>query len=155
MQQPDKYSHDPEPHQDTIQIGDHTSVFDGPQQGLMGKIIWIESLMLWIEPLTLPCNFPQQDEVTNIKPEGPGSWCIHIHKDEVVIEPPPMLKFSSKCSYDVTLGNVVQVMRGEYCGQMGTVINVLFQNASMDIRCGDFTMVCSCIFFLLCSDKCF
>ena len=76
----------------------------------MGKIIWIESPMLWIEPSMLPCNFPQQGEATNIKPEGPGSWCIHIHKDEVVIEPPPMLKFSSECGYDVTLGDVVQVV---------------------------------------------
>ena len=89
----------------------------------MGKIIWIESPMLWIEPSMLPCNFPQQGEATNIKPEGPGSWCIHIHKDEAVIEPPPTLKFSSECGYDVTLGDVVQVVRGEYCGQMGTVIN--------------------------------
>ncbi|KIM67506.1 hypothetical protein SCLCIDRAFT_21036 [Scleroderma citrinum Foug A] len=137
--QSDTLSHNPEPHQDAIQIGDYATILHGPRRGLRGTIVWIALPVLWIQPSMLPPNFPQHNETPSI-PEGVDPWCLHIHKDEVVIDPPSMLKFSSQNGYDVTVGDVVQVVRGKYHGHTGTILNVDFLNASMVIRCEDFTL---------------
>ena len=134
----DTYSHDPEPPQDPIQIGDHTCIFDGPRRGLVGKIIWIDLLILWVEPLLEPVNLPQEDDIPDA--EGSGPCWMHIHRDEAETQPPSTLMFSSQYGYDVTVGDSVQVMRGKYCSEMGIVLNVNFRKASMEIRCEDFTV---------------
>ncbi|KIM65443.1 hypothetical protein SCLCIDRAFT_22646 [Scleroderma citrinum Foug A] len=87
--------------EDTIQIGDYATILHGPQRGLRGTI---------------------HNETPSI-PEGVDPWCLHIHKDEAVIDPPSMLKFSSQNGYDGC-----------------TVLNVDFLNASMVIRHEDFTL---------------
>ena len=87
----------------------------------------------------LPPNFPQHNEMPSI-PKGVDPWFLHIHKDEAVIDPPSTLKFSSQNGYDVTVGDVVQVVQGKYHGHTGTVLNVDFLNASMVIRREDFTV---------------
>ena len=51
-----------------------------------------------------------------------------------------MLKFSSQNGYDVTVGDVIQVVRGKYHGHTGTILNVDFLNASMVIWREDFTV---------------
>ena len=134
----DTYSHNPEPPQDPIQIGDRACIFDGPWRGLVGKIIWIDLLILWVEPLLEPVNLPQEDNIPDS--EGSGPHWMHIHRDEAEIQPPSTLTFSSQYGYDVTVGDSVQVMRGKYCGETGIVLNVNFRKASMEIRCEDFTV---------------
>ena len=48
----DSYTHDPEPPQDPIQIGDHAIILRGPWAGLLSKIMLIALPHVWVEPLT-------------------------------------------------------------------------------------------------------
>ncbi|KAL4066415.1 hypothetical protein V8B97DRAFT_2025397 [Scleroderma yunnanense] len=114
----DVYTHNPELPQDPIQIGDN---------GLIGKIAWIEHPVLWVYPLN-------HDDNDCSKYEGLDHVTIAIHVDHADIQAPVTLKFSSQNSYNVTIGDLVQVMQGRYCGMMGTVLSVDFCKASMKIH---------------------
>jgi len=129
----DHYTHDPEPPQDPIQIGDYIKVHRGPHRGLYGRISWIQRPVLWVYPLTQDDNTDDSTEY-----EGLGPTSVAIHVDHARIEPPATLKFSSHNGYDVTMGDLVQVVRGKYYGTTGIVLRVDFRKASMEIQCNGF-----------------
>ena len=68
------------------------------------------------------------------------SGLVAVSMDDAQVEPPPRLTFSSQHGYNVTIGDFVKVVWGEYYGFTGTILNVKFRKASMGIRCKDFTV---------------
>ena len=131
----DNYTHDPEPPQDPIQIGDYVKVHHGPHRGLCRRISWVQHLVLWVYPLA---DADADENAT--KYEGLGPTSVAIHVDHACTEPPTMLKFSSHNGYDVTLGDLVQVVCRRHYNMMGIVLSVDFCKASMEIQCNDFHM---------------
>ena len=74
------------------------------------------------------------------KYEGLGPTSVAIHVDHARTNPPAMLKFSSHNGYNVTLGDLVQVVHGRHYNTTGIVLCVDFRKASMEIQCNDFRM---------------
>ena len=129
----DNYTHDPELPQDPIQIGDYVKVHHGPHWGLRGRISWVQHPVLWVYPLA---DADADDNA--IKYEGLGPTSVAIHVDHAHTKAPTMLKFSSHNSYDVTLGDLVQVVRGRHYNTTGIVLSGDFCKVSMEIQCNDF-----------------
>ena len=130
----DDYTHDPEPLQDPVQIGDTAKVIRGPHRGLFGRIAWINHPILWIYPSL-------SDVADDLECEGLLPDAALVHVDHAEIKAPVMLKFSRQNGYDVTVGDLVQVVRGKYWNTTGVVLSVDFRNAIMDIRCSDNSIV--------------
>ena len=83
-----------------------------------------------------------QDNNLDNNPEydGLGPTTVTIHMDQARIEPPAMLKFSSHNGYNVTVGDLVQVVHRRYYDTTGIVLHVDFRKASMEIQCNGFHM---------------
>ena len=131
----DNYTHDPELPQDPIQIGDYVKVHHGPHWGLCGRISWVQHPVLWVYPLA---DDDADDNATEYEGLGPTSVAIHV--DHACTDTPAMLKFSSHNGYNVTLGDLVQVVHGRHYNTMGIVLSVDFCKVSMEIQCNDFRM---------------
>ena len=143
----DTYSHDPKPPQDPIQIGDRAIVIQGPWRGYIGRIVRVALPTLWVDPLARHKSLkedmiPWGSSELSCEDDTIGlSGLLAVSVDDTQIEPPPRLKISSQHGYNVTIGDLVEVVRGKYYGFTGTILNVNFHKASMDIRCKDL-MVC-------------
>jgi len=154
----DSYTRDPEPLQDRIQIGDLASVVRGPRRGLVGRIMLIEPPFLEVEyignmrsvehdefgPHTIrpiepaaPDELPPQDDII----EHEGYTLVRIYADDAETQAPSTLTYSHQNGYDVTVGDIVEVARGQNWGRMGVVIRVDFRSASIEIGC-DGAKVC-------------
>lgn len=152
----DSYTHDPEPPQDPIQIGDRAIVLRGPRAGLLGKIMSIALPHVWVEPLTdIPTVDNNEFGPRTCRPIEPmvGSqrhlqnaddifeWgdtdLIMVYVHDAEIEPPATLTYSQRSGYDVTIGDLVSVVRGQHLGRTGVVVSVDFRNACMEICDGE------------------
>ena len=130
----DAYAHDPEPPQDPVQIGDGVEVKRGPHRGLLGRIAWINHPILWVYPFV-------SDDADSLEYETLLPEAALVRVDHAEIKAPVTLKFSKQNGYDVTVGDLVQVVRGKYWNTTGVVLSVDFRNAMMDIRCSDNSIV--------------
>ena len=83
-----------------------------------------------IEPAVLG-EFPLQDNII----EYEGYTLVRIYVDDAETEAPLTLTYSHQNSYNVTVGNVVEVMWGQNWGRMGVVIGMDYCNASIEIGC--------------------
>lgn len=152
----DTYAHDPEPPQDPIQIGDRAIIRRGPRAGLVGMIMSVSPPHVWVEPLG-EISTTDNDEfgprtLRPIEPMERGNgvededetfeWgdtkLIMVHVENAEIEPPmARLTYSRSSGYDVTLGDLVDVVRGRHWGRTGVVVSVDFRHARMDIYDGE------------------
>ncbi|KAL4080432.1 hypothetical protein J3A83DRAFT_4184488 [Scleroderma citrinum] len=116
----DNYTHDPEPPQDPIQIGDCAMVIHGPQTGLVGRIMWVALPIVWVEHIGNMCKLEHNELGAHTHhPIEPMVWDQHLPEDDTIeygdstlimidvndakIEASTTLTHSQKSGYDVTL----------------------------------------------------
>ncbi|KAL4061928.1 hypothetical protein V8B97DRAFT_1919619 [Scleroderma yunnanense] len=74
---------------------------------------------------------PEDDTI-----EYGDSILIMINMNDAKVEAPTTLMYSWKSSYNVTVGDLVQVVQGQHWGQMGVVVSMDFHNTSIEIYNG-------------------
>ena len=150
----DSYTHNPEPPQNLIQIGDRAIIQRGLRAGLLGRIMSVTLPYVWvecvgevptmdndkfgprtchlIEPMVLGQHHPDDDTL-----EWGDTTLILVHVEDTEIEPPVTLTYSRRSGYDVTVGDLVKVVQGRYWNRMGVVVSVDFCKAHMVICDGE------------------
>ena len=133
----DTYTHDPEPPQDPIQIGDRAIIHRGPWAGLVGMIMLVSPPHVWVEPLgEISTTDNDKFGPRTLRPIEPMEQVNGVEDEDEAFEcEPPMarLTYSRSSGYDVTLGDLVDVVRGRHWGRTGVVVSVDFRHARMDI----------------------
>ena len=123
-----------------------TAPGSNPNWGLHQGPAWFTPRPPWENILdSAPSSvvFPLMDDDTddNTKyPDGLGPSSVTIHVDHACIEPLAMLKCSNHNGYDVTLGNLVQVVHGRHNDMTDIVLHMDFCKVSMEIQCNDFLL---------------
>ncbi|KIM67432.1 hypothetical protein SCLCIDRAFT_20952 [Scleroderma citrinum Foug A] len=91
----DTYSHDPEPPQDSIQIGDCVIVIQGPWRGYIERIVRVALPTLWVDPLAHHKSLkedmiPWGSSKLSCEDDTIGlSGLLAVSVDDTQIEPPP------------------------------------------------------------------
>ncbi|KAL4075155.1 hypothetical protein V8B97DRAFT_1915788 [Scleroderma yunnanense] len=81
----DNYTHDPEPPQDPIQIGDCAMVIHGPQTGLVGRIMWVALPIVWVEHIGNMCKLEHNELGAHTHhPIEPMVWDQHLPEDDTI-----------------------------------------------------------------------
>jgi ribosomal protein L24 len=128
MPQGGDLSQAPEPPQYPTQIGDIAIVVEGEFQGLRGVVYWISQVdgLLWImgaQGTEYSANQEENNELVTV---------LELH---CVLERPPTITYTREKGYDVTVGDLLRVVRGENVSIEGLVHEVDFNNAHVVLIC--------------------
>jgi hypothetical protein len=115
----------PQQHFDDAMLGDFATVVNGQDHGWAGVVDWIS-----------PDNDGWVCLVARnwFNDEHGHQPSIFVHLNEVAISKPQhTLMYSKDKGYDVTIGDTLQIVRGEYHGMIGIVRRVDFTEATVEL----------------------
>jgi transcription elongation factor len=105
-------------------LGDLVTVVKGNYNGVLGMIDWISPDNGW---MWIIAQYWKGGDITN-------QSSVIVHLDEVVVSKPVhLLTFSKEKGYDVTMGDTLQIVRGELHGTVGIVRRVDFAKAVVEL----------------------
>jgi ribosomal protein L24 len=135
-----KESHFPEDKFDVPMLEDTVCVVKGPYTGRRGIIDWIypDEDWMWISAVYLDVSVTTPDaSVTTVDARATTQNVtenLMVHCDEVVTSKPAQsLTFSHDKGYNVSLGDTLQVVRGEHHGTIGIVRRMDFLHSMVEL----------------------
>ncbi|KAF9233647.1 hypothetical protein BU15DRAFT_66401 [Melanogaster broomeanus] len=117
-------SHPSEQDLDEVMLGDLVTVIKGNYNGMLGTVDWISPDDGW---MWIMAQYWKGGDITD-------QSSVIVHLDEVMVSKlARLLTFSKEKGYDVTVGDTLQIVRGNLHGTVGIVRCVDFAKAVVEL----------------------
>lgn len=122
-------------------MGDMATVHSGPSTGFRGIVHSVDETHFWVTDSSQPLL----DDLAVLRP---------FSRDLVTTSPPIHITWQPSHAFDVSVGDILQVVRGPLCGEVGLVESISPYESRVSLRIDASGTVCSSfqLFFLTCID---